>query len=66
MYQVTIIPSEAPSYEELEESVAWLNGCLDEARQSKNRTEQWGMVALVLFAVSTTLLALTWGGVIVV
>ena len=66
MYQVTIISSEAPSYEELEESVVWLNGCLDEARQSKSNTERWGMVALVLFAVSTTLLALTWGGVIVV
>ncbi len=66
MYQIAKISMKWPSYEELEEKNTQLKGKLDEARRAKDKAEQWGMVALVLFAVSTTLLALTWGGVIVI
>ena len=66
MYQVTVIPPESPSYEELEAKNRWLSGGLKEARKGKERAERMAMMCLVLFAVTATLLALTWSGVIVI
>lgn len=66
MYQITIIPSEAPSYEELEESNTWLEGSLEEARQRQEKAERMAMMCLVLFGVTAVLLVLTWGGLIVI
>ena len=66
MKQVVYIPAEAPSYEELEERNLKLSGRLKEARRGQKTAERWAMMAVVLLAVSTTLLALTWAGVIVV
>lgn len=66
MKPITGIPTERPTYRELEESNTWLKGSLHEARQSQKKTEQLSMMCLVLLAVTATLLALTWGGVIVI
>ena len=66
MYQVTVIPPESPSYEELEDKAARLEGKLVESRRSQHNAARLAMMCLALFAVATTLLALTWGGVIVI
>ena len=39
---------------------------LREARKSQRDMETFGHMAWILFAVSTTLLALTWGGIITI
>ena len=66
MKQVVYIPAEAPSYEELEERNLKLSGSLKEARRGQRVAEKWAMMLVALLAVSTTLLALTWSGVIVI
>ncbi len=54
-----------PSYTELQEENTWLRGSLREARRGRESAERMAQVCTVLFAVSGTLLALTWGGIIV-
>lgn len=66
MHQITVIPADAPSYDELEDKAARLEGKLVESRRSQHNAERLAMMCLALFAVATTLLALTWGGVIVI
>lgn len=55
-----------PSYTELQEENTWLRGSLREARRCQESAERMALMCMVLFAVSGTLLALTWGGIIVV
>ena len=55
-----------PGYDELQEEDTWLRGSLREARQAQESAERMALMCVVLFAVSGTLLALTWGGMIVV
>lgn len=55
-----------PNYTELQEENTWLRGSLREARRSQESAERMALMCMVLFAVSGTLLALTWGGIIVV
>ena len=55
-----------PGYDELQEENTWLRGSLREARQAQESAERLALMCVVLFAVSGTLLALTWGGMIVV
>lgn len=55
-----------PGYDELQEENTWLRGSLREARRGQEGAERLALVCLILFAVSGTLLALTWGGIIVV
>ena len=55
-----------PGYTELQEENTWLRGSLREARRGQEGAERLALVCLILFAVSGTLLALTWGGIIVV
>lgn len=66
MDQMTVIPSETLSYEELEARTIRLEGKLAESRCSQHEAERFAVMCLALFAVSTTLLALTWGGVIMI
>lgn len=54
-----------PGYDELQEENTWLRGSLREARRGRESAERLAQVCVVLFAVSGTLLALTWGGIIV-
>lgn len=54
-----------PSYTELQEENTWLRGSLREARREWESAERMALMCMVLFAVSGTLLALTWGGIIV-
>ena len=53
-------------YTELQEENTWLRGSLREARRGQESAERLALMCMVLFAVSGTLLALTWGGIIVV
>ena len=53
-----------PGYDELQEENTWLRGSLREARQAQESAERMALMCVVLFAVSGTLLALTWGGMI--
>lgn len=53
-------------YTELQEENTWLRGSLREARRGQVSAERLALMCMVLFAVSGTLLALTWGGIIVV
>ena len=55
-----------PGYDELQEENTWLRGSLREARRDRESAERMALMCMVLFAVSGTLLALTWGGIIVV
>lgn len=55
-----------PGYDELQEENAWLRGSLREARRGQESAERMALMCMVLFAASGTLLALTWGGIIVV
>lgn len=55
-----------PAYTELQEENTWLRGSLREARRGQESAERLALMCMVLFAVSGTLLALTWGGIIVV
>ena len=55
-----------PNYAELQEENTWLRGSLREARRGQESAERMALMCVVLFAVSGTLLALTWGGIIVV
>ena len=55
-----------PNYTELQEENTWLRGSLREARRCQESAERMAQVLVVLFAVSGTLLALTWGRIIVV
>lgn len=55
-----------PGYTELQEENDWLRGSLREARRGQESAERMALMCVVLFAVSGTLLALTWGGIIVV
>ena len=55
-----------PNYAELQEENTWLRGSLREARRGQVSAERLALMCMVLFAVSGTLLALTWGGIIVV
>ena len=55
-----------PGYAELQEENTWLRGSLREARRCQESAERMALWCMVLFAVSGTLLALTWGGIIVV
>ena len=55
-----------PGYDELQEENAWLRGSLREARRGQESAERMALVFVVVFAVSGTLLALTWGRIIVV
>ena len=55
-----------PGYIELQEENTWLRGSLREARRCQESAERMALMCMVLFAVSGTLLALTWGGIIVV
>jgi len=54
-----------PGYDELQEENTWLRGSLREARRGRESAERMALMCTVLFAVSGTLLALTWGGIIV-
>lgn len=53
-----------PGYDELQEENTWLRGSLREARRDRESAERIALMCVVLFAVSGTLLALTWGGII--
>ncbi|WP_368271961.1 hypothetical protein [Enterocloster lavalensis] len=55
-----------PAYAELQDENTWLRGSLREARRGQESAERLALMCMVLFAVSGTLLALTWGGIIVV
>lgn len=55
-----------PGYDELQEENTWLRGSLREARRGQVSAERMALMCMVLFAASGTLLALTWGGIIVV
>ena len=55
-----------PNYTELQEENTWLRGSLREARRGQESAERLALMCMVLFAASGTLLALTWGGIIVV
>lgn len=66
MEGITIIPIERPTYRELARQVDYLDGCLDEAERGKDKAETLAWMCLLLFAVTATLLALTWSGVIVI
>lgn len=62
---IEVIPqTEAPSYEELEQSNAWLRGRLREARRSYLDARAWVVVLAMLLATVTVLLGLTWAGVV--
>ena len=54
------------TYTELQEENTWLRGSLREARRGQVSAERMALMCMVLFAASGTLLALTWGGIIVV
>lgn len=54
------------TYTELQEENTWLRGSLREARRDRESAERMALMYVVLFAVSGTLLALTWGGIIAV
>ena len=64
--QVITVPADGPAYWELEDKVIRLQGKLAEARRSGHNAETLAWMCLLLFAVTATLLALTWGGVIVI
>ena len=64
--QVVSVPANGPSYWELEDKVIWLQGKLAEARRSRHNAETLAWMCLLLFAVTATLLALIWSGVIVI
>jgi hypothetical protein len=55
-----------PNYTELQEENTWLRGSLREARRSQESAERMALMCMVLFSITGTLLALTWGGIIVV
>ena len=55
-----------PAYVELQEENTWLRGSLREARRGQESAERMALMCMELFAASGTLLALTWGGFIVV
>lgn len=64
--QVVSGPANGPSYWELEDKVIWLQGSLEEARKGQDNAERLSMMCLVLLAITSTLLVLTWSGIIVV
>ena len=55
-----------PAYAELQEENTWLRGSLREARRDQESAERMALMCMVLFSIAGTLLALTWGGIIVV
>lgn len=55
-----------PGYDELQEENTWLRGSLWEARRGQESAERMTLMCMVLFSIAGTLLALTWGGIIVV
>ena len=55
-----------PNYTELQEENTWLRGSLWRALAGPGARERLALMCMVLFAVSGTLLALTWGRIIVV
>ena len=60
------VPADGPAYWELGDKVIRLQGKLAEARRSRHNAETLAWMCLLLFAVTATLLALTWSGVIVI
>ena len=66
MEGITIKLIERPTYRELARQVDYLDGCLDEAERGKGKAERLAWMCLLLFAVTATLLVLTWSGVIVI
>ena len=64
--QVVSVPANGPSYWELEDKVIWLQGSLEEARKGQDNAERLSMMCLVLLAITSTLLVLTWSGISVV
>ena len=54
-----------PAYTEMQEENAWLRGSLREARRGQESAERMALMCMVLFSIAGTLLALTWGGIIV-
>ena len=66
MVQIVAVDPEGPSYEELKERNARLAERLRETRRSRDRMMSWMLAWAMLFGVAGTLLALTWGGLIVV
>lgn len=55
-----------PTYEELEHKCTWLRGSLYEARRSRREALEWKGAFLIVAAVSTVLLVLTWSGYLAV
>lgn len=55
-----------PGYDELQEENTWLRSSLREARRGQESAERMALMCMVLFSIAGTLLALTWGGIIVV
>lgn len=55
-----------PNHTELQEENTWLRGSLREARRCQESAERMALMCMVLFSTAGTLLALTWGGIIVV
>ena len=53
-----------PNYTELQEEKTWLRGSLREARRGQESAERMALMCMVLFSITGTLLALTWGGII--
>ena len=53
------------TYTELQEENTWLRGSLREARRGQVSAERMALMCMVLFSIAGTLLALTWGGIIV-
>ena len=66
MEPITRIPTERPTYRELKAKNTWLQDSLEEARKGQDNAERLSMMCLVLLAITSTLLALTWSGIIVV
>ena len=52
-----------PNYTELQEENTWLRGSLREARRGQESAERMALMGMVLFSITGTLLALTWGGI---
>ena len=60
---IQVMPSrEEPTYEEC----AWLKGSLRESRRAFKERGKWNAALLVTSVISTVLLALTWGGYIII
>ena len=64
---IQVMPSrEEPTYEELRQKCARLKGSLRESRRAFKERGKWNAALLVTSVISTVLLALTWGGYIII